>query len=107
MSDHHLLPSPPTSAHAQGTRLLLVRHGETLANREFRYVGQRDDALSERGLQQAQSLSQALTIFPIAAIYSSPLQRAYQTAEAIAQPLALPVHLEQNLREGNFGAWKG
>ncbi|TMC94316.1 MAG: histidine phosphatase family protein, partial [Chloroflexi bacterium] len=38
------------------TRLILVRHGETVANREFRYIGRRDDALSERGVAQAKQL---------------------------------------------------
>ena len=94
--------------HSQkGTRLILVRHGETLANREFRYIGTRDDALSEKGIQQAVTLAEALAIFPVAAIYSSPLQRAYQTANTIGQHLALPVQVQAELREGSFGLWEG
>jgi broad specificity phosphatase PhoE len=89
------------------TRLILVRHGETLANREFRYIGARDDALSERGVQQAQQLGQALDSFPLAALYSSPLQRTYQTALPIASPHQLTVQTLDDLVEGRFGTWEG
>lgn len=89
------------------TRLFLIRHGETLANREFRYIGSRDDALSAVGEIQATQLASALTPLPIAAVYSSPLQRAYRTAEAIATPHHLAVQVTPELRECNFGAWEG
>jgi broad specificity phosphatase PhoE len=89
------------------TRLLLVRHGETLANREFRYIGARDDALSDRGSQQAQQLAQALITFPLAAIYSSPLQRTYRTAMPIASPHQLSVQQLDELAEERFGIWEG
>ncbi len=89
------------------TRFLLVRHGETLANREFRYIGERDDALSERGEEQAERLADALAIFPIAAIYSSPLSRAYRTAQPIAARLQQEVQVLSALAEGRFGAWEG
>jgi broad specificity phosphatase PhoE len=89
------------------TRLFLIRHGETLANREFRYIGSRDDALSPTGETQAVQLSEALATLPIAAVYSSPLQRAYKTAEAIATPHGLEVQETPELREGDFGAWEG
>jgi len=89
------------------TRLVLVRHGETLANREFRYIGTRDDALSERGVMQAGQLADALASFPVAGVYSSPLQRAYRTAEPIAVRHKLPVEVADELREGSFGQWEG
>lgn len=89
------------------TRLLLVRHGETLANREFRYIGLRDDALSEHGLVQAQMLAEALSILPVAAVYSSPLQRAYHTALPIAARHQTMVQIADDLREGSFGRWEG
>lgn len=89
------------------TRLLLVRHGETLANREFRYIGSRDDALSARGVQQAQQLAQAFTPIALSAVYSSPLQRAYQTALPLATQQQLPVQVLADLTEGRFGAWEG
>lgn len=89
------------------TRLFLIRHGETLANREFRYIGSRDDALSPTGEVQAAQLAEALAPLPIAAIYSSPLQRARLTAEAIAAPHQLAVQVTSELRECNFGTWEG
>ena len=89
------------------TRLILVRHGETLANREFRYIGTRDYHLSEQGQLQAEQLAEALSVLPIAAVYSSPLQRAYRTAESIAARHALAVQVLDSLREGSFGSWEG
>lgn len=89
------------------TRLMLVRHGETAANREFRYLGARDDLLTEKGQEQARQLGEALQTISLAAVYSSPLQRAYQTAQAIAGPLSLEVQVRQALRECNFGSWEG
>ncbi len=89
------------------TRLFLIRHGETLANREMRCIGTRDDALSPVGEVQATQLASALTPLPIAAIYSSSLQRARHTAEAIATPHQLVVQVTPELRECNFGVWEG
>jgi broad specificity phosphatase PhoE len=89
------------------TRLLLVRHGETLANREFRYIGARDDLLSESGKEQAERLAGALSIFPVAAVYSSPLQRAYATALPIAAQQHRDVQVLSELAEGRFGVWEG
>jgi broad specificity phosphatase PhoE len=89
------------------TRLILVRHGETRANREFRYIGARDDALTEHGQAQAEKLAGALSTLPVAAIYSSPLQRAYHTALPIATHHSLAVQVVDDLRESNFGEWEG
>ena len=93
------------------TRLILVRHGETLANREFRYIGVRNDLLSPHGEQQAGLVAQALAslaaVTPIAAVYSSPLQRAVRTAQVIVDQLSLPLQETQALIEGSFGEWEG
>ena len=89
------------------TRLYLIRHGETLANRSFRYIGRRDDALSETGVRQAAELATALASLPISAVISSPLQRARKTAQAIAEARQLEVELTPELRECDFGAWEG
>src|SRR5438045_6469752 len=89
------------------TRLLLVRHGETLANRAYRYIGTRDDALSTLGQTQATQLADVLSVLPVTAVYSSPLQRAYNTALPIAARHALEVQRVDDLRECNFGAWEG
>ena len=89
------------------TRLILVRHGQTAANREFRYIGARDDALTEHGQAQAKALAEALSMLSIAAIYSSPRQRAYHTASPIAAHHGLTVQIIDALRECDFGTWEG
>lgn len=89
------------------TRLYLVRHGETLANREYRYIGTRDDPLSPLGETQALQLAEALSGLPIATVYSSPSQRTYHTAIKIAVRHSLEVHKVDDLRECDFGAWEG
>ena len=89
------------------TRLYLIRHGETLANREYRYIGTRDDPLSALGETQALQLAEALSGLPIMAVYSSPLQRTYQTAIPIAARHSLEVQRVDDLRECDFGAWEG
>ena len=89
------------------TRLLLVRHGETVANREYRYIGVMDEPLSTQGQSQATQLAGALAVLPVAAVYSSPLQRAYNTALPVAVQHGLDVQTVDDLRECNFGAWEG
>lgn len=67
-------------------RVFLVRHGQTTANAQQVIQGPRIDAeLSELGHRQAASLGQALADEPIAAVFTSPLQRARQTAEAVVR----------------------
>lgn len=89
------------------TRLILVRHGETIANRSFRYIGSSDEPLSEHGLVQAQQLAEALAVLPVRAVYSSPLQRAYRTAMPIAERHGLEAQRLDGLREMSFGTWEG
>ena len=89
------------------TRLILVRHGQTEANREFRYIGARDDPLTEHGQKQARELAEALSTLSIAAVYSSPRQRAYHTALPIAARHSLVVQVMDALSECDFGAWEG
>jgi len=85
----------------------MVRHGETLANREFRYIGMRDDPLSEHGRVQTTLLAEALSLLPVVAVYSSPLQRTYHTALPIAEQHHLTVQTLDALQENNFGTWEG
>ena len=89
------------------TRFILVRHGETIANREFRYIGASDNALTKPGQVQAVQLAGALSVLPVAAVYSSPRQRAYQTALPIASRHGLTVQILEDLREVDFGIWEG
>jgi len=89
------------------TQLCLVRHGQTDWNLEGRYQGQSDVPLNENGLAQAETLKETLNGKTFAAIYSSDLMRAQQTAEPIAKILNLPIQVEPRLREINQGEWEG
>lgn len=91
----------------QVTRIVLIRHGETLWNRAARIQGHTDIPLSPLGRAQAERLAQALADEPLAAIYASDLSRARQTAEAVARPRGLAVRLHPGLRERCFGRFEG
>lgn len=88
-------------------RILLVRHGETVANLEGRWQGQTDSPLTERGRAQARLLAQALEHEPLTAVFSSDLGRAMATAEQVASAHGLVVQPESRLRELNVGQWTG
>lgn len=88
-------------------RLLLVRHGQVASNRQMRYVGSRDEALTELGREQARAVGAALAAVPIAAVVSSPLRRASQTAREVAAGRGLEVRIDERLREQSFGEWEG
>ena len=88
-------------------RILLARHGETIFNVEGRWQGQSDSPLTERGLAQARELARALADEPIAAVYSSDLGRAVDTAAEVAKRHHLPVTTDERLREIDTGAWTG
>jgi broad specificity phosphatase PhoE len=89
------------------TTLLLVRHGETDWNADGRLQGQTDRPLSEFGRRQARRLADELADEGLEAIYSSDLVRARETAEIVAGPLGLPVNLDPDLREKDWGTWEG
>lgn len=92
----------------QATRIIAVRHGETDWNVETRIQGNLDIGLNEKGQWQARRLSMALAARePIAAIYSSDLLRARDTARAIADATQRPLHLVAGLRERGFGLFQG
>ena len=67
------------------TTILLIRHGETLGNRDGMFRGQKDFPLNENGRTQARSLAEELSTWRIDAIYSSPLSRAMETARPLAE----------------------
>lgn len=87
--------------------LFLLRHGETSWNRESRYQGCKDIPLSQTGVVQAEEAARALAGRPLAAVYSSPLSRARQTAEAIAAPHGLRARADAAFREICHGRWEG
>ncbi len=88
-------------------RLLLIRHAESVGNRELRLQGQVEFPLTERGRRQAESLAASLAERQIIAVYSSSIGRALDTAEAIASPLGLTVEVQTPLQEYDFGKLSG
>jgi 2,3-bisphosphoglycerate-dependent phosphoglycerate mutase len=90
-----------------GTRLCLVRHGETAWNAEGRVQGQLDIPLSGTGLRQARAVASALSGEKFSAIYSSDLARVTQTAQPIAAFLNMHVSLNEKLRERHYGVFQG
>jgi 2,3-bisphosphoglycerate-dependent phosphoglycerate mutase len=89
------------------TEILLIRHGETAWNAKKRLQGHLDIPLNEEGERQAAALGRALRDESLDAVFSSDLQRARQTAEAIARPRALQVRMDRGLRERCYGAFEG
>jgi broad specificity phosphatase PhoE len=89
------------------TRLYLIRHGQTDWNRLGRWQGHVDMPLNWRGLVQARQMAHRLEGVDFSSIYSSNLQRARQTADALAQVSGLQVHLDARLRELHMGEWQG
>ena len=89
------------------TRILLARHGETDWNRVGRWQGHADPPLNDAGRGQAAELAERLAGDGIAAIYSSDLMRASQTARVVADRLGLAVIEDAGLREIDVGSWSG
>jgi broad specificity phosphatase PhoE len=89
------------------TRLLLARHGETDWNRRGRWHGQANIPLNSVGRQQAMALSASLKDEPLAAVYCSTLQRAVETAQAVAAVHRLNVCRDARLNELDLGQWEG
>lgn len=99
-------PARWTGATGTPTRFLLVRHGQTELSGERRYSGRGDVPLTEAGLQQAKAAATRLSKDSFAAVISSPLKRAHQTATEIASTAGLPVTTHDGLVETDFGAWE-
>ena len=89
------------------TRIVAVRHGETDWNAQMRMQGQLDTDLSERGRWQAARAAEALAGEGIEAIFASDLARAFDTAQAIAAVIGLPISTDRALRERSFGIFEG
>jgi phosphoserine phosphatase len=87
--------------------LYLIRHGETEWNRTEVFRGRTDIPLNDRGLLQAQAASAYYASAGIDAIYSSPLQRARQTAREIAAPHGLDVIIDERFTDIHCGLWQG
>jgi 2,3-bisphosphoglycerate-dependent phosphoglycerate mutase len=92
-----------------GARLWLVRHGETDWNAAGRVQGHTPTELNDRGRQQAREIGRRLKGRDFAAVWSSDLPRAYQTADLIVASAGLrhPVERSADLRERSFGKYEG
>lgn len=88
-------------------KLYVARHGETQWNKENKVCGLTDLPLTEKGLQQAQTLARSLSGKKIDIIVSSPLERAYQTAFAVSQMYGIPIIKDERLIEQNYGIYEG
>ena len=89
-------------------KLYFVRHGESTANllREFSNSGFKHP-LTEKGIEQAYALARSLSSLKVDQIYSSPIMRAVQTAEILAERLQAPVITTEALREWSVGIYEG
>ncbi|MGW6725908.1 bifunctional RNase H/acid phosphatase [Nocardia sp. NPDC055029] len=114
--DGETTAAQPVSANAPGwtgalgrpTRLLLLRHGQTELSIERRYSGRGNPPLTDLGRQQAERAAKMLAAKgDIAAVVTSPLQRARSTAEAAAAALDVPLRVLDGLIETDFGDWEG
>ena len=101
-------PASWTGARGAPTRFLLLRHGQTELSVERRYSGRGNPALTDLGRRQAEAAAQFIAqMGGIAAVITSPLQRAHDTASAAAKTLGLDVSVDADLIETDFGAWEG
>ncbi|GLB38344.1 putative phosphoglycerate mutase-like protein [Lyophyllum shimeji] len=100
--DHHV-PVDVT------VKFTLVRHGESLDNLRSVWAGWRDSDLSNHGKAQAEALARSYANTSLTVIYTSPLKRAYTTAEVLqnAQAVPIPLYTSPLLREQNFGRGEG
>jgi broad specificity phosphatase PhoE len=101
-------PSTWTGNRGGPTRLLLLRHGQTELSRQRRYSGRGNPELTDVGRDQASDAARYLAgKGGIAAVVTSPLSRAYDTAKAAADALGLSVQVDDDLIETDFGEWEG
>jgi probable phosphoglycerate mutase len=94
-------------AKRETTKIILVRHGETADNRNGIFQGQAGASLNDEGRAQAGRLAARLSGARVAAVYTSDLLRARQTAEAIAASTGHTPLDDADLREIFLGAWQG
>jgi phosphoserine phosphatase len=89
------------------TRIYLVRHGTTDWNREEIFRGRIDCPLNEMGRAEARALAGAFQEISLEAVFSSPLSRAKETAQALAESHGLSVIAETAFQDIDFGEWHG
>jgi broad specificity phosphatase PhoE len=87
--------------------IVFARHGQTAPNRDGLVLGRADPELTDEGRRQAEFLAAELAAEPVAAILTSPLVRARQTADAIGKACDVPIVVDDRLVEIDWGAWEG
>jgi broad specificity phosphatase PhoE/ribonuclease HI len=101
-------PAGWTGAKGAPTRMLLLRHGQTELSVQRRYSGRGNPALTGLGRRQADAAAAYIAgRGGIAAVVTSPLQRAYDTAAVAGKALGVDVVVDDDLIETDFGAWEG
>ncbi len=88
-------------------RVILARHGQTEWNKTYRFQGKTNVQLTEEGKLQAKALAKRLLSWPPEVIYTSPLDRALYTAQAIAEQVNLKPIILPELQEIDFASWEG
>lgn len=97
-----------TGATGSPTRILLARHGQTALSVDRRYSGRGNPPLTETGLRQADLTARRLAaVDDLAAVVTSPLTRCLGTAEPLAALAGVPLEVDDDLVETDFGAWEG
>lgn len=90
------------------TKLLLIRHGQSVSNLRGVFTGHLDLELTELGHRQAQLTAEFIhKNYDVDIVYASDLSRAADTGRAVAEPLALPLNTDTRLREIYAGVWEG
>jgi broad specificity phosphatase PhoE len=94
--------------HGKATTTLLLRHGQTPLSAERRFAGRGDIPLTDLGLEQAGAAARRLAQRGgIDLVLSSPLQRTRQTAQAVVDAAGVPLAVDDDLAETDFGSWEG
>jgi alpha-ribazole phosphatase len=85
----------------------MVRHGQTAASRENRFSGSLDPPLTQVGEAMAEAFARAYAPLTWEAIYTSPMRRTRQTAEALSRRTGVAVTVDDGLKEIEYGEWEG
>lgn len=88
-------------------KIYLMRHGETEWNKIGKFQGQVDTPLAKEGILQAQKTAEGMKEIPFDCIFSSPLKRAYMTAQIIRGDREIPLIRDNRLKEMSFGIYEG
>ena len=89
------------------TKIYFTRHGETVWNRQFRFQGHKDSELTDKGVLAAELLADRIEEIELDYIISSPLMRAYSTAEIVRGKKDVEIIKHNGLKEINLGVFEG